>query len=743
MTSSSDLIEIPATIAVHVCDECDEKFSLNGSACPRCGAPAEPQAPESVGINKAKTSALGDLLPRFVDLANVDSSRRRSMSVTDEQIIFFLNHSDAWERLKMDRLQDMATAVDVTTEERAKSKGTRAAFEALLLEAAELRRLHDSLGSVRPAQGLGEFIDLLLEASAARLKTYEICARFLLATTVEDVTQLQIDLQSTMDQATVAAHGLSEQLDRGQVHSDDAIQARLAMFTGHDNMYESAGRVDFAQVLIDGMTVGGPASHLGELAKPYFGSALTAPAEDLPEELSSTLYVTAAAVATSQDPITLRLRAESLAGIIRDAFAADPKHMRSVFIDAQPDIEDAMVSLLSVGDIALLSNLDDLPREALRLALSQHYGTLAEAVFRRLVNVIVAAKFSLSRNPEPYVDTARRSFGDKSHILSQEKDRRYIDCLKGVASVARNAGAHGNVDLSGDRVIFTQADRKGRVEREEFTDEEFHERVLDLVTTCFALRVAYDGVYADLHNEIGDMSLPTRRRVVVELCRTLIGRWGLSRAVVGDDEDGLVVVSAVCQEPSPRVPVDYLPAAFTLATLLRTAQLIELRIVSGDSEYCRIRIAVDEALRFQGTEEDDKFFVTLRIMYLAAVEPRDGDVEQRYRREFLTVIARSIAQRLSELVELRGRLPGSVTEYEQSLRRTLEFCACADKHVSDLSPPSDETATVRGSLSTAIALLQTGLADYLARIEARDWDRISRGSEHLERAGTLLVPLIP
>ena len=154
MTPSSNVIQFIANIAVHVCDECSQKFSLNASVCPRCGAAAEPQAPETVGINKAKTRALGDLLPHFVGLASVDPrASRPSMSVADEQIIFYLNHSDNWERLKMDRLQDMVIAVDLTSEERAISKETRAAFEALLSEATELRRVYDSLSTVRAGQG--------------------------------------------------------------------------------------------------------------------------------------------------------------------------------------------------------------------------------------------------------------------------------------------------------------------------------------------------------------------------------------------------------------------------------------------------------------------------------------------------------------------------------------------------------------------------------------------------------------
>ena len=109
-------------------------------------------------------------------------------------------------------------------------------------------------------------------------------------------------------------------------------RARLAIFTGGDGTYTSAERIDLAQVLIDGMRVSGSAARLGELAKPYFGSALKTPPNKLPEELSTPLYLTAAVVAVSHDPITLRQRAESLAAILGDAFSANPNHMRSVFL---------------------------------------------------------------------------------------------------------------------------------------------------------------------------------------------------------------------------------------------------------------------------------------------------------------------------------------------------------------------------------------------------------------------------
>ena len=743
MSSSSDVIEIRANIAVHVCDQCEEKFSLNASACPRCGASAEPQLPESVGINKAKISALGDLLPHFAALASLDpGSRQPSMSVADEQIIFFLNHSDVWEAMRMDRLQDMAIAVDLSSEERARSKETRAAFEALLVKATELRRVHDSLSSTRAPQGLSEFIDVLLDAATAALTTYDICARFLLATTVEDVALFQQELQSAMDRAAAAAAGLSERLSRAQIESDDVLQARLAIFTGRDGGYTSAGRVDLAQVLIDGMSVSGSAIRLGELAKPYFGSALRTPPNELPEELSTTCYLMASAVAVSHDPITLRQRAESLAGILRDGFSANPTHMGRLFVDAQPEIEDAMVALISVGDIALLSNIDDLPKEALRLAVSQHYGTLTEAVFKRLVNVVLGAKFVLAGKPERYADTAMRKFGDKCQILSQESDWRYADCLRGVATVARNAGAHGDVDLSGDMITFTQVDRKGRVHQEQWTDEEFHARLLDLLTTCLALRLAYDGVSADHYQQIGEVPGPTKRRVVVELSRAIVGRWGLSKAKVSDEESGVVTVDGVHQDGPPRMPIDYLPAAFTLATLLRTVEHVELRVSSNDSLHCRIRVPVEEALRFQGADEDARFFTTLRIMYLATIEPRDGDIEHRYRNEWITVIARSLGQKLSELGAARRSLPDSVPEYERSLRTTMDFCESATKHVSQLPPPSDEAAEVRDTLAEALRLLQSGLADYLARAKARDWSGMRRGSPVLERAGELLVPLL-
>ncbi len=107
-----------------------------------------------------------------------------------------------------------------------------------------------------------------------------------------------------------------------------------------------------------------------------------------------------------------------------------------------------------------------------------------------------------------------------------------------------------------------------------------------------------------------------------------------------------------------------------------------------------------------------------------------------------TVIARALAQKLSELAALRRSLPDGLPEYERLLRRAMEFCECASRRVSELLPPTDAAAAERDTLAESLRLFQTGLADYLGWAEARDWVGIHRGSPLLERAAKLLVPLL-
>ena len=116
-------------------------------------------------------------------------------------------------------------------------------------------------------------------------------------------------------------------------------------------------------------------------------------------------------------------------------------------------------------------------------------------------------------------------------------------------------------------------------------------------------------------------------------------------------------------------------------------------------------------------------------------------MEHRYRNEWIAVIARSVAQKISERAELRRSLPRTAVEYQELLRGALGYCACANRHVLDLRPPNTDAVADRDALTAAIRLCQAGLTDYLVRVEARDWEGVRRGSQHLEQACKLLLPL--
>lgn len=728
-------IQLNLTVAVQTCDRCQVVMSCGQHACPSCGALVEFTDPREAPLNRAKIEALGDLLPEFERIAAVRRGPRKpAIALTDEQLVSYINRNNVFAQLQLDRFKAVMREIDLTSEESIRSQETREALEGLLNNARDIRLVHNDLDTVRMPERLGAFHTLLLEVTKAALDIHVQGVRALLALTIEEARASHRTLQSVLHRAGESATRLSDEFAKADITVDDLFERRLRAFTGGAGPYEYRDQPDFAAVLAEALQGTTSMIDLSRIGVACFSGTLSADPAALPPEHAVTLYLLAAGVAVSDDPLTLRRRTHAISEILDQAFNLNRRAMTAAIAAEQPDIEDALVALLSIGDLLRAVRLEALPKEAKRLNLSHTYNTLVEWTFRRLVNLLLAAKFILAGRPRPYADIQTMQFGQKYHILAQEADPRYRAALQGVAKVARNAGAHGEVALSGPLIRLRATDRKGRVQEEALSDEEFAGRLADLALTCLALRFSSDLLRIEHWEELPELTMPTRERLAIEVGRAIIGFSGLGQATVRDETDEMVVVEAT-RHPGGRIRKgwEFLSAAATLGVLCRHRPYLRLCVMAGAAQECQITVPTNEAVACLALPEEAKPLGILKLRYLSTLEPSSAAPLQRYRQEWIRDGARLMAHQVAQLVGLRKQLPSTSNEYVTALEMTIRNSKLLRRFLRTVKPPPDGTAA-RDRFHNALVSLEKGLAKHRKLMRTGDSAGVQQWSALIESA---------
>jgi len=714
-------IQLNLTVAVQTCDRCQAALSCGHYACPSCGAPLEFTDPREAPLNQAKIEALGDLLPEFERIAAVRRDPRApTIALTDEQLISYINRNNVFAQLQLDRFKGVMRGIDLTSEQSIRSRETREALESLLNNARDIRLVYEELDTVWMPERFGTFHTMLLEVSEAALDIHVQGVRALLALTIEEARASHWALQSALHRAGESAGRLSDELGEIDIAVDELIGRRLRAFTGGAGPYECQDQPDFAAVLAEALQDTTSMADLGRIGAACFSGTLSVDPAALSPEYAVPLYLLAAAVSVSDDPLTLRRRTRVIFEILDQAFNVDRSVVTAAIAAEQPDVEDALVALLSIGDLLRCVRLEALPKEARRLNLSQTYNTLVEWTFRRLINLLLVAKFVLAKRPKPYADIQAMQFGEKYSILAQEADPRYKTALQGVAKVARNAGVHGGVDLSGPLIRLRAVDRRGRVQEEVLSDEEFADRLADLALTCLALRFSSDLLRIEHWEELPEPTMPTRERLAIEVGRAIIGFSGLSQATVRDETDEMVVVEAT-RHPGGRIRKgwEFLSAAATLAVLCRHRPYLRLCVMAGDAQECQVTVPADEAVACLALPEEAKPLGILRLRYLSTLEPSSTALSERYRLEWIRDGARLVAQQLAQLQGLRTQLPRTSNEYATALEATIRNSKLLRQFLRTVNPPPSGTAE-RDRFHNALVSMEKDLAKHLKSVRAGD-----------------------
>jgi hypothetical protein len=189
--------------------------------CSHCGASLQFVDPKTAPINHMKLQALGDLLPRFAELA--EPGERSDAAVVTWGLLgiteYISRKTVAAESL-VNRCGEIAGKIQITSPQSAGAVATRQQFEQLLAYATEARNNYDAVTSTRLPDNFQPVTLSLADMFRAILQLYTATAEMILALTTTDFAAAERTAQACLDRAGQAssrmAAALQECVDDGK-----------------------------------------------------------------------------------------------------------------------------------------------------------------------------------------------------------------------------------------------------------------------------------------------------------------------------------------------------------------------------------------------------------------------------------------------------------------------------------------------------------------------------------------------
>ena len=708
-----DPITLSIQLGILECDQCLNLISGGQKACPHCGNSIEYVDPLDLPANRSRLEALGKLVDDFRFVADVDRNPRDSSTpITDEQFINYVNNNALFNSEMISFCKETTHRLDLSVTG-AKSSGTHEGMIGLLEHAQRIRIEYDELLNLRPSI---RFVDLHAYIVGAYGGILDLCLAICeasVAYTLEDVALARRAMQAALDRAAVSAAAASNELALVAPGSiNPSIDHRLEIFTGRPGLYENSERPDFAAVLINALGQYSSSSDLAQAGMTYFRDMLSVEPVTLPFDDALSLYLLAAEVSVSEDPVSIRRRGNILFNLLNNAHDIAPEYMASGLANMDEHLEISSVNILGVTDQVRALGLNVMSLEAERIALSQIYLTLYEWVAPPLINVFVLAKFAMDGREKEADHIQSTSLADKLHMLRQESDPRYATALRGMEALLRNAGAHGGIDVSGELIRLRQVDRRGRVTEEELTDAQFGVRIREIFMTCLTLRLAIQLYRINRWGTLSQQAIPSKRRILIETANALVGVWGLRQAnTVVNSPSRLVHMTATIDERSMRRdPADLLPAAVFLGVLFREWEYVQLSVKDGESHYCDIKIAVAHVTRWQAADEILKPYEVIRIRYLASLESNSSGQQESIEDNsgLIESIAAMLLSQINEVISLKSRRVPCCDTYGSKVAELMEIAKHVLGILSDVAVVDRVSEAKRKRLVDAVRLIRRG-----------------------------------
>jgi RNA polymerase subunit RPABC4/transcription elongation factor Spt4 len=729
-----------------VCKTCG-KSSDRADTCESCGSDLlSPLAADSVQhkrlvVHQKSLDHLTDLFGRITPAG---------ITPTDlAQYLDYLSESDLLSRRYWEPVVDSLEAVDMTSLEAIHSK---AAFESLgrLTSAAdECFEMLRTVSSIKPPPELLEFHALLVAHFCHILDCYEhgVLAIFSLneADAIRHGAELQVSLQSALDAGARLGDSFNELTVMSRDVARDTVARRLAAVVGSAAQSANGESLDLGAILSMALSRHQDIPAIGTAIFPLlsdlFMSDLT-----MTEELGLGLLAIAAPLLIRDNVLTLKRRTLQNLTVLRDASQQRLPELIAAFHNGIESYIEAEVSLLTIAEsLATYENLQ-LSRDAGRMMLVNIYDNLAEFVWRKLASLPIYAMFLCEGSSLTFEQVAEQStFGDKVQWLVQRQNSRHALALDGVCTLTRNAGSHGAVDTTGDKIRLTNFNPpSGQSTSIELTDEEFAGRIKALIDTCIAIRTALDVFLLENWEEFASQlrALRPPARLGTEIVKFVLGIFDLFGSTIVVEGNHVSVVARAMASGRPRRCHEYKAIFAMLAANLPATESADVEIAGTQGQTCRLTGTLSPFRDFASADvatEVNALPAMLAVTESSNVEAA-VDALVTYRGGLVFNVAHALMVDVAALGEARSWATKDRKRYSQLLHGSAERAAVYVRVVGSVDSPP-ELAGMKDDLLRLTRDYQKAIVRRLQTWDSGKWRVAARPDPQIGSIGMAAIDL--
>lgn len=225
------------------------------------------------------------------------------------------------------------------------------------------------------------------------------------------------------------------------------------------------------------------------------------PLEHLPEGCAPTLIGMCQQFRGARDSQTARVRTRALASLIRKSVDRAGEQGRQALHAAVPDYLKAELSSAQVQEHLgqLQGTVHKMTAEFQRVLLVQVYQQVVEGMWRPLVHILMRLHDIAAGKYASYEPVSQHvGLNVLLKKLQESEDCRYRFALPGIDRALRNAGAHSDIRLVGDRIQVG----RGSGQRALVDDSELLILLNESTLTCRYLGTALEAAFLEYHIDV-------------------------------------------------------------------------------------------------------------------------------------------------------------------------------------------------------------------------------------------------
>lgn len=751
MSDGAALFAMKLGLSAVECQDCGASNEVGAAICQQCGV-SFVASPSAKSLQHKRLQVHQSVIASFKDLLDVRLSMlpRATTLVDSQQHVNLIAEGDILSLDYLLRAITLLPTIDVSTIHAAHSKRTHDALAATYQAAEKAFDAYRTVYSVAPPAEFGEFHTLLVTLLSSVLSMYLHGTKAVFSMTLQAAAAESRHLQRALDEALQVITDLPGAFDSIDISglNPSSVNERLATLAGTSAEFTHQGEIDLAAVVSASVAVHGDIRTASCAIHAHLRDLFEVDADTLGDEELYALIVMASALQASDRLVTVKRRSRFFAEALREAHRARPVQFEQSSRSAVPDIFASQADLLSIIEQLRLYDLPGLSRETRRMQLKDAYDNIAELVWRRPISLPLYAVLVLEGSVLSYQEIAEyTTFGEKVDWLKQRQSTRYVVALEGVSVLIRNAGSHGGVDVSGDKIRLSNINPRTKCKTEEqLTDEQFEARTRKMLDTCIALRTALDVFFIEnwsVFQEDIHRALLAAPRLMIQNMKTTFGLWHLVQPHVELDGRTLRAHATVSSNGPVRSCRDYTSLCPVFAGLLPSASDVDFQVMRGDDPLCRIQSSLQPVREFERSTASTKDVMLLPALYALSITEGNEpslDLPLRYRGAIAFNIGHMIWIDVARIGERRMTASTDPDAYRALLEDLSKRCQAYRRVVFSVPAPTSQVS-LRNALIDAVGHFGRGVRTHRTALRQCQWSAFSGHDKHFFEAGRIASEL--